>query len=68
MQEFEKVLDLVVFFFKIFLIYNYFKFSTKEFSKKNHDNLLDELKLRVQNDACKSHKWDAKAMDSLVLI
>ena len=38
----------------------------KEFSKKNHDNLLDDLKLMIQSEASKHHKWDTKALDSLV--
>ena len=42
------------------------KLITKEFTKKNHDNLLDDLKLTIQAEASKSHKWDTKAMDSLV--
>ena len=42
------------------------KLITKEFSKKNHDNLLDELKWSVMDVASKNHKWDTKAMDSLV--
>lgn len=42
------------------------KLITKEFSKKNHDNLLDDLKLMIQSEASKHHKWDTKALDSLV--
>ena len=39
---------------------------TKDYAKKNHDNLLDDLKLAIQERASKNHKWDTKAMDSLV--
>lgn len=41
---------------------------TKDYSKKNHDNLLDELKFAIQDSASKNHKWDIKAMDSLRVI
>lgn len=41
---------------------------TKNYSNKNHDNLLDELKYSIQDAASKSHKWDTKAMDSLRVI
>jgi len=39
---------------------------TKDYSKKGHDNLLDELKYAIKDTASKNHKWDTKAMDSLV--
>jgi hypothetical protein len=42
------------------------KLITKEFTKKNHDSLLDDLKLTIQHEASQTHKWDTKAMDSLV--
>ncbi len=40
---------------------------TKDYSKKGHDNLLDELKYAIKDAASKNHKWDTKAMDSLVI-
>lgn len=39
---------------------------TKDYSNKNHDNLLDSLKAEIQDTASKNHQWDTKAMDSLV--
>ena len=42
------------------------KLIIKDFSKKNHDNLLDDLKLRIKEATSKQHQWDTKAMDSLV--
>jgi hypothetical protein len=44
------------------------KIIIKDQQKKNHDNLLDELKLAIKENASKSHQWDNKAMDSLVFI
>jgi len=41
---------------------------TKDYSNKNHDNLLDGLKAEIQTAASKNHKWDTKAMDSLRVI
>lgn len=41
---------------------------TKDYLKKNHDHLLDELKFAIQDSASKNHKWDIKAMDSLRVI
>lgn len=42
------------------------KLLTKDVNKKNHDNLLDELKLSITESVSKQHQWDTKAMDSLV--
>lgn len=42
------------------------KLVTKDQSKKNHDGLLDEVKLAVKDASSKQHQWDNKAMDSLV--
>lgn len=42
------------------------KLVTKDQSKKNHDGLLDEVKLAVKDASSKQHEWDNKAMDSLV--
>ena len=40
------------------------KLLTKDYSKKNHDNLLDDLKLSIKDSASKQHQWDTKAMVS----
>lgn len=42
------------------------KLITKDNKKKNHDNLLDAVKLAVKDASNKNHQWDNKAMDSLV--
>jgi optic atrophy protein 1 len=44
------------------------KLLLKDQNKKNHDTLLDELKLAVTESVSKQHKWDTKAMDSLRVI
>lgn len=48
------------------LMQEFEKLITKNYPKKNHDNLLDGLKEAIRNAASQSHKWDTKAMDSLV--
>lgn len=48
------------------LMQEFEKFVTKDQAKKNHDNLLDELKLTIIEGASSKHQWDTKAMDSLV--
>ena len=50
------------------LMQEFEKLVTKDHSKKNHDNLLDELKLAIKESASKQHQWDTKAMDSLRVI
>jgi optic atrophy protein 1 len=41
---------------------------TRDKSKKNHDAILDDLKLAIKNTALQTHKWDEKALDSLRII
>lgn len=48
------------------LMQEFEKLITKDQTKKNHDNLLDVLKEAIREAASKCHKWDTKAMDSLV--
>ncbi len=36
------------------------KLIVKDFSKKNHDNLFDDLKLRIKEATSKQHQWDTK--------
>jgi hypothetical protein len=48
------------------LMQEFSKLLTKDVNKKNHDNLLDELKLSITETVSKQHQWDIKAMDSLV--
>jgi hypothetical protein len=48
------------------LMQEFSKLLTKDVNKKNHDNLLDELKLSITESVSKQHQWDIKAMDSLV--
>ena len=40
------------------------KLLTKDYTKKNHDNMLDELKLSIKDSASSQHQWDTKAMVS----
>merc|ERR1712127_502773 len=44
------------------------KLLTKDYAKKQHDGLLDELKLAITDAVTEQHKWDEKAMDSLRVI
>lgn len=41
---------------------------TKDNTKKNHDNILDNLKVAIKNSARLKHKWDDKALESLRVI
>ena len=42
------------------------KLIIKDYNKKNHDTILDDLKLSIKETSSKQHQWDTKAMDSLV--
>ena len=42
------------------------KLIIKDYNKKNHDTILDALKLSIKETSSKQHQWDTKAMDSLV--
>ena len=48
------------------LMQEFEKLIIKDYNKKNHDTILDELKLSIKEAASKQHQWDTKAMDSLV--
>ena len=48
------------------LMQEFEKLITKTNTKKNHDDILNGVKLAITNRASKSHEWDIKAMDSLV--
>lgn len=39
----------------------------KENKQKNHDNILDGLKIAIKDRALHLHKWDEKALESLVI-
>ena len=48
------------------LLQEFEKLLTKDQGKKNHDTLLDDLKYTICDSVSKEHRWDIKAMDSLV--
>jgi len=48
------------------LMQEFEKLIIKDYNKKNHDTILDALKLSIKETSSKQHQWDTKAMDSLV--
>ena len=43
------------------------KLVRRDNGKKNHDDILNELKYIITNKSSDNHKWDTKAIDSLVM-
>jgi hypothetical protein len=49
------------------LMAEFVKLVTRDNTKKNHDDILNAMKMAITDKATESHNWDIKAMDSLVI-